>query len=96
MLEISYKIGSLDRSFMALLHMIQIDQDKTNKIILILRRKMKSEKATMFYMILIHFVGKIFQEEFIRALNSVISNQERGHDMLENVEILIESKKQAT
>ena len=43
----------------------------------------------MFHMNLTDFIGKIFREEFIRALDSVISNQERGNKMLEDVEINI-------
>ena len=62
-----------------------------NKIILRLPRK-KSEKANMFHMNLTDFVGEIFREEFIIALDSIISNQERGNNKLEDNEILIEIK----
>ena len=65
-------IGSLDTQSMELLYMLQIGIDK---ITLMLPNKIKREEEKIFHMILTDFIGEIFGEEFVIALDSIISDK---------------------
>ena len=41
-------------------------------------------KRIIFHTLIVDFVGEIFQEEFMRSLDSVLNNIERGNDVVQD------------